>query len=47
MEFAAKLRELDELAGTLDIAKQDPGHQDGDGNDAEAKASDGNACGKR
>jgi len=52
LEFAEKLRELDELAGTLGIAKEAPDEQDGDGNDGkghhdDAEASDGKPRGKR
>jgi transposase len=52
LEFAQKLRELDELAGTLGIANEAPDELDGSGNDGtghhdEDKASDGKPRGKR
>jgi transposase len=52
LEFAEKLRELDELAGALGIAKEAPADQDDDSKDGRAhpdddKASDGKPRGKR
>jgi transposase len=49
LEFAEKLRKLDELAGTLGIAEKEPDEQSGadDAANAEAKAADGKPRGKR
>jgi transposase len=50
LEFAAKLRKLDELAGTLGIAKKEPEAHDDAGNaadDTKASATDGKPRGKR
>ena len=50
LEFAEKLRELDELAGTLGIAKTEPDEQDLTGDvadDTKAAAADGKPRGKR
>lgn len=53
LEFAEKLRELDELAGTLGIAKTEPDEQDGTddagkaADDSKADAADGKPRGQR
>jgi chromosome segregation ATPase len=51
IEFAEKLRDLDKLAGTLGIAKQEPDEQEDAANaadpKAEAEAADGKPRGKR
>lgn len=47
LEFAEKLRKLDELAGTLGIAKEDRSDQDVDDEGADEQAADGKPKGKR